>query len=327
MKMNWRNVFSICFIFILTSCSKEESKSSRSSSPVPSMVTIAKASLPSSLESSSVGFYLRGDQLGVTELDEMKDRLFSPGPTDFMYRLNSVDSRLDSLADAIIACADSPTSTKTAIITAGISFPMELACVQTVDATSMGVSDFKVYFGKASGYWYIAEIQTNANFAGSDGEPPTMAVLSKISEDGEEMEVFQISVELVSGTNHATVTHIKADKTSGLFELSSASSAFGALGPSSQVLTPGANYTGLGCGIQMMTDGLHVYGAGQFGQSSICPTTATACGNATDLSDAGASCGSLTSFSTFAMDRSTINGTLAKQLVVDRTWLSGLSFK
>jgi hypothetical protein len=66
-----------------------------------------------------------------------------------MYRLNSVDSRLDSLADAIIACADTPTSTYTPpIITAGFSFPMELACVQTVDATSLGVSDFNVYFGK-----------------------------------------------------------------------------------------------------------------------------------------------------------------------------------
>jgi hypothetical protein len=272
-----------------------------------------------------VGFNLKGENFVVTELDEMKDRLFSPGPTDFMYRLNSVDSRLDSLADAIIACADTPTSTYTPpLITAGFSFPMELACVQTVDATSLGVSDFKVYFGKAGGYWYVAEIQTNANFSSSDGEPPTMAVLSKISEDGAEMEVFQISVELVSGTNHATVTQIKADKTNGLFELSSASSAFGALDPSSQVLTPGANYTGLGCGIQMMTDGLHVYGAGKFGQSSTCPTVETPCGNS-DLSDATGSCGSLTTFSTLAMDRSTVVGDRAKELVVDRTWLSDLS--
>jgi hypothetical protein len=324
MKNNGICLFFIVSLLAFSSCSKKESSSS-ASSPVPSMVTIAKATLPSSLESSAVGFNLKGENFVVTELDEMKDRLFSPGPTDFMYRLNSVDSRLDSLADAIIACADTPTSTYTPpLITAGFSFPMELACVQTVDATSLGVSDFKVYFGKAGGYWYVAEIQTNANFSSSDGEPPTMAVLSKISEDGAEMEVFQISVELVSGTNHATVTQIKADKTNGLFELSSASSAFGALDPSSQVLTPGANYTGLGCGIQMMTDGLHVYGAGKFGQSSTCPTVETPCGNS-DLSDATGSCGSLTTFSTLAMDRSTVVGDRAKELVVDRTWLSDLS--
>jgi hypothetical protein len=38
----------------------------------------------------------------------------------------------------------------------------------------MGMSDFKVYFGKAGGYWYVAEIQTNAAFESNDSEPPTM---------------------------------------------------------------------------------------------------------------------------------------------------------
>jgi hypothetical protein len=201
---------------------------------------------------------------------------------------------------------------------------MELACVQSVDATSMGVSDFKVYFGKSGGYWYIAEIQTNASFESNDSEPPTMAVLSKIDENGEEMEVFQISVEKSSADNlyYASVTHILANKTLGIFEISSASSA-----DSTHTNSPGANFTGLGCGIQMKTNGTYVYGSGIFSQMNVCPASASPCGNATDLSDATGSCGSLTSFTTLAMDRSTISGNSAKQLVVDRTWLSGLSLQ
>jgi hypothetical protein len=228
MRKNGICLFFIVSLLALSSCSKKKSSSS-ASSPVPSMVTIAKATLPSSLESSAVGFNLTEEFTPDTNLDEMKDRLFSPGPADFMYRLNSVDSRLDSLADAIIACADTPTSTYNppTTLATGFSFPMELACVQTVDATSLGVSDFKVYFGKSGGYWYIAEIQTNASFESNDSEPPTMAVLSKIDENGEEMEVFQISVEKSSADNlyYASVTHILANKTLGIFEISSASSA------------------------------------------------------------------------------------------------------
>jgi hypothetical protein len=325
MRKNGISLLLIVSLLALSSCSKKESSSS-ASSPVPSMVTIAKATLPSSLESSAVGFNLTEEFVPETNLDEMKDRLFSPGPTDFMYRLNSVDSRLDSLADAIIACADTPTSTYNppTTLATGFSFPMELACVQTVDATSMGVSNFKVYFGKSGGYWYIAEIQTNASFESNDSEPPTMAVLSKIDENGEEMEVFQISVEKSSADNlyYASVTHILANKTLGIFEISSASSA-----DSTHTNSPGANFTGLGCGIQMKTNGTYVYGSGIFSQMNVCPASASPCGNATDLSDATGSCGSLTSFTTLAMDRSTISGNSAKQLVVDRTWLSGLSLQ
>ncbi len=320
-------LFFIPILFLQISCSKKESSTS-SSSPVPSMVAIAKSSLPVNLESTAVGFNLVEKKLLTADADlaEMKTRLFSPGPTDFMFRLNSVDDRLDSLADAILACESVTTTTFTPpAIAAGFSFPMEFSCVQTIDATSLGVSDFKVYFGKSGGHWYIAEIQTNAQFSSSDGEPPTMAVLSKINENGEEMEVFQISVEYVSGINHATITHIKANKTDGIFELSSASSAYGGLG-STQVITPGANYTGLGCGIKMITDSNYVYGSGEFGQNSTCPSSSTPCGTAANLNDAPpGSCGYLVALiSTLTLDRASIDGDNAKSLVVDRTWLSGL---
>jgi hypothetical protein len=121
---------------------------------------------------------------------------------------------------------------------------------------------------------------------------------------------------------YASVTHILANKTLGIFEISSASSA-----DSTHTNSPGANFTGLGCGIQMKTNGTYVYGSGIFSQMNDCPPSATPCGNATDLSSAPGSCGSLTSFSTLAMNRSTVDGDIAKELVVDRTWLAGLSLK
>jgi hypothetical protein len=287
------------------------------------MVTIAKASLPASLESTSVGFL--GDELNPFFVDsnlvELKSRMFSPGPTDFMYRLKMVDDRLASLADAILACENKTVSTYTPpVVATSFNFPMSLACVQTIDATSMGVSDFKVYFGKSAGYWYVAELQTNSAFESSDAEPPTMGALSKISEDGSEMEVYQITVEKKGGNYYSSVTHIKANKTLGEFELSTGSSA-----NYSQTISPGANFTGLGCGVKMKTDGTHVYATGLFSQNDTCPTsTATVCANATDLTDATGSCSGLTSTTTLTLDRSVISGTEAKSLIVDRTWVNGI---
>jgi hypothetical protein len=315
--MKIQKIIFLAFI-LMVSCSKKDSgSSSSSSSPVPSMVTIAKASLPSTLESSST--FLTVD----ANLTELKDRIFSPGPTDFLYRLKKVDDRLDSLADAIIECEGTSTSTYTPpTIATGFSFPMKLACKQVIDSASQGVSDHKVYFGNDSGYWYIAELSTNTDFdtaTDSDAEPPTIGVLAKVSEAGDEMEVYQISVEKKSSTYYSTVTHIKANKTLGIFELSTASSA-----DSTQTISPGANFSGVGCGVDMKTDGTHVYASGKFSQDVTCPSVANVCALASDLTDATGACGSLTSISTLSMGRSDISGNLAKSLVVTRSWLSGL---
>jgi hypothetical protein len=258
-----------------------------------------------------------------TNLTELKNRIFSPGPTDFLYRLKMVDNRLASLADAITACEATTTSTYTPpTIATGFNFPMKLSCKQTIDSASLGVSDHKVYFGKDGGYWYIAELTTNTDFdtgANSDAEPPTMGVLAKVSDAGDDMEVFQISVEKKSSTYYSTVTHIKANKTTGVFELSTASSA-----DITQTISPGANFSGVGCGVDMKTDGTHVYASGKFSQATSCPSAATVCALASDLTDDAGNCGSLTTISTLSMARSDIDGTLAKSLIVTRTWLSGL---
>lgn len=305
----------ICLSLGLSSCGKKTSDSSSSStSPIPNMVTIAKSTLPSTLESSAVGFTVDAN------LTELKSRLFSPGPTDFMFRLKMVDDRLDSLGDAIRECENSATSTYTPpIVATGFNFPMQFSCKQTVDATALGVSSFEVYFGNSGGYWYVAELQTNSGFESSDAEPPTMGVLSKISEAGDEMEVYQISVEKSSGVYYSTVTQIKANTTTGVFELASASSA-----DSTQTISPGANYSGLGCGVSMKTDGSYVYATGSFDQTPTCPSSATVCASSGDLNDATGMCGGLTSLSTLILNRAAVSGSNAKSLVVNRTWVSGL---
>jgi hypothetical protein len=313
-----KNSFWLSLILSLSAgmigCAKNEDSASSSTSPIPSMVAIAKGALPGALESSAVGFTIDSN------LTTLKDRLFSPGPTDFMYRLKMVDERLASLGDAIKECEDATTSTYTPpAVATGFNFPMQLSCKQVVDAASLGVNDFKVYFGKSGGYWYVAELQTNTDFESSDAEPPTMGVLSKVSEAGDEMEVYQISVEKKTGVYYSTVTQIKANKTTGVFELASASSA-----DTSQTISPGANYSGVGCGVSMNTDGVNVYATGSFEQITSCPATATVCANAVDLSDAPGSCTSLTTLSTLTLDRSAVSGNNAKSLVVDRTWVSGL---
>ncbi len=314
----------------LAACSKSDDKSSGSSAgnPIPSMVAIAKAALPSTLESTAAAYPMslqghnQNPQINFIDanLSEMQTRLFSPGPTDFLYRLKMVDSRLTEIGAQIATCAASATTTYTPpAVATGFTFPMEFSCKSIIDASAQGVSDFKVYYGKANGYWYLGEFQTNANYATSDAEPPSMAVLAKVSEDGNNMEVFQISVENSSSTDYATVTHIKADKSAGVFEVSSSSSA-----DSTQTLTPGANFTGLGCGVQMKTDGTLVYASGKFSQAASCPASATVCAAAADLTTTTGCTAPLTTFSVLSLDRAAVSGAQSKSMIIDRTNLPSL---
>ncbi len=322
MRTNFIFIFSALVSSFQLGCSSGGDGSAAVTNPVPSLVTIAKASLPSSLESSAVSLMAKPNKkMSLFSVDsnltEVKDRLFSPGPTDFLYRLNSVDTRLDEIATNLANCENTDTTTYNppAFIT-GLSFPMEFSCSTTIDAASMGISDFKVYYGKSGDYWYLAEFQTNASFASEDAEPPSMVVLSKVSADGTSFEVYQVSVEQKSSTDYATVMHILADKTANTFEISTASSA-----DSTQVLTPGANFSGLGCGVQMRTDNSKVYASGMFSQAASCPSSATVCAAASDLSTTTGCGASVTSFETTAIGRSDVSGSNAKSMIIDRTGL------
>ena len=281
-------------------------------------MAILQAALPATLESSAVASSslqeLEISPMAVdTALTEVKTRLFSPGPTDFMYSMKSVDDRLTSLADAITQCKDTAVQAyNPPAVVAGMP-TFYFACKQEIDATSLGVSDFKVYFGKNGGFWYIGVFQTNSTYTSGGSQPPTLGTLAKIDEAGNTLDIYQVFVQLISSTAHASVLHIVADKSTGIFEVSTAATV-----DASQVSTGGL-YTGLGCGVSMKTNSTLVYAVGMFSQMSSCGSSATVCASGTDLSTTTGCTGAITTFSLTNLARADISATNAKAMVVDRT--------
>jgi hypothetical protein len=293
---------------------------------IPDALPIVQDTLPTTLKDSTGATFMARSvsqmdtQLLAADSDitELKTRLFSAGPTDFQYRLSSIDGRMNELEERAGSCEDEDAKAWSVPVgSTGIPLTtMYFQCYTNV--TGPGVSDYKIYFGKKGGYWYLAELQINDNFESNDGEPPTMGVLAKIADDSTSVEAYQITVEKVSSSYYATITQILADKTGGIFEVSSASTA-----DSTQVLSPGANMTGLGCGIQMKTDGTNIYGSGSFSQAATCAATATPCVLASNFDTTGASCSGINTFSTVAMTRagliSASAATAAQAIIIDKT--------
>ncbi len=317
-----RSIFAAGALALLSACGSDKLD-------IPNTLPIVQAALPATLESSAATLMITesSSKLDINalaadaDITALKTRLFSPGPTDFQYRLKSVDSRLDEMEERAGDCADKEAKEWAVPVgTTGIPLTtMYFQCYDTV--TGPGVSDYKIYFGKKDGFWYLAELQINDIFetgSSTSGEPPTMAVLAKIAEDSSTVEAYQISVEKVSGAYYSTITQILANKNTGVFEVSTASSA------GTNVLSQGANYTGLGCGVQMKTDGTNIKGSGTFAQGT-CSGSAEPCVLASNFDTSGASCGSIgiSTFSTVAMTQAGLisagAGNTAKAIIVDKT--------
>jgi hypothetical protein len=256
-------------------------------------------------------------------LDAVKSRFFAPGPTDFQYRLNAIDNRLNELEARLGECANQTAQEWTVPVgTSGIPLTsMYFQCYTSV--TGPGVSDYKIYLGQKDGYWYLAELQINDAFESGDAEPPTMGVLAKIASDSSTVEAYQISVEKVSGSYYASIVQILANKTTGVFELAVGSDA------GSNTISPGANFTGLGCGVRMKSTSSLVYAEGIFSQGN-CSGSATVCaettafGTSTDCTAQGLT--TLTSMNMTQLDLATKNaGTVAKAIIVDKTGMPTLT--
>lgn len=304
----------------LLACEKKADNSSdRGSSPVPEMLKIAQDTLPDGLESSAVQSKSSDfrNQIVDANLDEMKSRLFSPGPTDFLYRLKMVDDRLDEMATRLTDCADAPTTAfNPSAFVSGLNFPMKFGCVDNITQFPSGIAGMSIYFGKDNGYWYLAEVTHITNYDAGGADQPSLAVLAKIKDDGMEMEVWQVSVEKDAGADHAGLMHITANKTTGTFSISTATSAV-----NDSNRNTGTNYSGLGCGVQMITDGTNVYANGKFKQRSCGSTSAAQVCVAADLSTTG-SCTSLSTNTTDLLPLiapADISGSNAKAMIVDRT--------
>ncbi|MCZ8155646.1 MAG: hypothetical protein O9264_05985 [Leptospira sp.] len=269
---------------------------SQSSESIPPLLTIVQEALPTTLKDTSYTTSTRSTST-------VQDRFFKPGPSNFRDRLSKVDSRVTELrssipASCLIPAANNYTALNTAPSgNASFSFPMTLTCRRDIS------SSLRVYFGRDTTHIYLAEIQNSTS-----NEPPTIAVLAKINIARNDLEVHQISRD-TSGT--FSWVQIKANSVTRTFEISNGSDLTASSGSN-------ANYTGVGCGVQMKTSSSLAYASGQFGQSASCPAASTSCSNATGstFTDATGSCtGSLTTFSTLVLNQTNVGASTIKTML------------
>lgn len=301
----------------LAACSKGSDVMS-----IPDTLPIVRATIPSTLYSSSIG--IQAIIAGLDpNLEAVKTRLFSPGPTDFQYRLNSIDSRLNELEERLGSCAkEQPQLWSVPVGLSGIPLTeMYFQCSTAV--TGPGVSDFKIYLGQKDQFWYLAELQINDGFEAGNGEPPTMGVLAKVASDASSVEAYQISVEKVSGHYYASIVQVLASKNTGVFELSVGSDA------GSDTTSPGANYTGLGCGVRMKAASSLVYAEGVFSQGN-CGSSSSVCASTADFSTSTeCSTQGLSALTSMTMTQSGLGaaqaGNAAKSIIVDKAGMPTLT--
>jgi hypothetical protein len=84
----------------------------------------------------------------------------------------------------------------------GVSFPMWFSCQEAMTGSSSGLT---VYFGQMGTTSYVAELQWPAVV----GNSPRMAVLAAVSNNGTQVEAWQI----ITGTNAVSYFQIRADRT------------------------------------------------------------------------------------------------------------------
>ncbi len=281
----------------LAACGSENRNTEGGALGIAAILPPVRDALPSQLSAGSAAGATRLQQIGLlavpTGLTTIKDRFFKEGPTDFLYRLSMIDSRLAELsarhAEGARTCVGEEAKLwdlKNFPDGAGGytgSFPMYFSCSEAISDTSW------VYFGIKDGYSYIAEIQEGA------GDSPMMTVLAKVNKEGTQTEVAQIV--LAKATQHggddakkrSSLMFVRADKTAKTFQLSVAST--GNMGNAGNVGTV-EPFTGVGCGARLNINESLVYGTGIFqdnDKASECNgSVEVVCASASDLSDKGA---------------------------------------
>lgn len=275
----------------------QSSSATSSATSIPKLITIVQNSLPAGLKDTAYS------TTSVRSTSTVQERFFKPGPSDFRNRLTKVDSRVTELASSVPAsCLVSASNNYTALSTAptgntSFSFPMTFSCYRVI-STSL-----RVYFGRDTTHTYLAEVQNSTS-----NEPPTIAVLAKINLAGTDLEVHQISRDTASTYSWV---HIKANTATQTFEISNGSDLTTSSGAN-------ANYTGVGCGVQMKTSSTLAYASGSFGQAASCPTATVSCSNATGttFTDSTSCSGTtLTTFSTLILNQTNVGADAVKTML------------
>jgi len=270
---------------------KSSSNSNRILLNIPPLQPPVIAATPASLRSAAAAQSSSKNQLqAVTTasiISQIKSRMFGPGPTDFIYRLGQIDSRMQSTiqrnneGSGRKCLADAPVSwSPSFFLPASASFPMWFQCQETMS----GASGLRVYFGVQNNVSYIAELQLS----------PRIAVLAHISNDGNNVQAWQI----VAGSNASSPVsyfQIIADRSAQAIEVSTASLD----GPA----------TDIGCGVRLRTSSSYVYSIGEFTDPSIAapsqsclgstsPRFTSACASASSLNaTVSSNCAAIQSFS------------------------------
>jgi len=308
-----------------------------------------KASAPAGLAAGSqaAGLTETYELAAGKELEEVKTRFFSPGPTDFMYRLKKVDERLAELdtrhksgarkcvteAPKEWALSELPDSSNT--LTGSASF--WFSCKE--DMAQTGGGTLTVLFGRKDGFSYLAEVQK----AGDD-TIPTMVTLGKVDDTSTKAEVWQITLPKPSITDtakqHSSWMYILGDKTNANFEM-----AVGGTGRLNDAQSYEEPFSGVGCGVRLKANASLVYGTGRFhdaGTNGGNDATAqecgdaevTVCASATDLTAKSSSdCSAITTFSssvpklTYAQLKGTApyKGYVKAKAILDMTGLPTLT--
>jgi hypothetical protein len=304
---------------------------------IPDALPIVQAGLPSvfkagSAASTSLMLSTRSTNIfdANSDIFEIQNRFFADGPTDFQYRIASVDDRLNEVESRGAACADEAAQEWTVPVGA-TGLPLTSMYFQCYSEFTGPGSSGIVYFGKKDGYWYLAEFSLYESFelggAAGGTSQPTMAVLAKISEDSTSAEIYQLAVEKWDTDYHAIILQILADKTAGTFELSTASSYDGAIPSGTSSM-----YTGLGCGVQMKTDGTNVYATGIFSTADSCGSSSSYCVQAENFTDGAGTCTAINTLGSLELRKDGTSGLqnlgagdTLKALIVDKTGMpSGL---
>lgn len=262
-----------------------------SSTALPLIAPPVRAATPAGLAASASA------RLGAAEESisavEFRSRFFGPGPTNVFNLLDGIDERLaeinQGIEDASHACLDdAPTEYEIAPL--GQAVALKANCYREFSVPS-GTPAF-MQFGQSDGL-------TSLFITG--GAARLAARITPIAGTTEHEVEAWYGVGYTNATSEGcdpvgsfdgcsyAVTQLRANPTTGAFEMSVAGIGVGF------------------CGVQIRSDGVSIYGVGSADMGTTCREVGTLCVSADDLTAAG-DCADLETFSLPALGRGASSG-------------------
>ncbi len=249
-------------LLAVSGCGKKEDKGSGESTGAPQVYPPTALVTPSSLVNSAgtgaVNLFALASDLNVsptpknymglaaptepsdsttktTIMNTVKERLFSPGPTNMLELVKSVDRRMgeydrrvsemEKVPSCLSSAAVDVSSTFSVPAASGVTtFPLFGQCQETMNP------GLTIMFGKKDNDWYLVDGATK-DLDGSDSCVMTMAKISGTSNldrvvDGYMVVVYQGKTDNFTGST--ALLHYKANVTAGTLEFTAGGHGIGA---------------------------------------------------------------------------------------------------